>query len=102
MRDLRRESGHWRCTNQCLLRANSGHLGHKRTWSDLFNDLVCKREQRRRESYAERFGGLEVEDQLDLGRLLDRKVRRLDASENSASENADPMIGVGEAIAVAH
>jgi hypothetical protein len=63
-----------------------------RTWSDLFNHLVCKRNQCRRESQAERFGGLEVEDQLDFGRLLDRKVGRFDASENSAGENADPMI----------
>ena len=38
---------------------------------------------------AERLGGLEVDDQLDFCRLLDRQVGRLLALEDAAGVNAD-------------
>jgi hypothetical protein len=38
----------------------------------LFDDLVGSPEQWQRNSQSERLGGLEVDDELDLRRLLDR------------------------------
>jgi hypothetical protein len=37
-----------------------------------FDHLVGAAEQRQREGEAERLGGLDVDDQLDFGGLLDR------------------------------
>ena len=47
-------------------------------------------EQRRRHGEAERLGGLEVDDQLELGRLLDRQVGGLRALENPADVDCRP------------
>jgi len=52
---------------------------------DLFDHLVGATEQREREGDAKRPGGLEINDQLDLGGLLDRQLSRLLAIENAAS-----------------
>jgi hypothetical protein len=38
----------------------------------LLNHLVRADEQRLRDGDVERFGGLEVDDEIELGRLLDR------------------------------
>src|SRR5215471_14101731 len=45
-------------------------------------DLICPCQHRRRDGQAERFGGLEVDDQLDLRRLLDREVAWLRTLED--------------------
>src|SRR5262249_9941329 len=52
-------------------------LGQKRTHAaqqkrSLFDHLIGAPEERQRDCEAERRGGLEVQDQLDLGRLLHR------------------------------
>ena len=46
-----------------------------RTWALLFNYFVGTREHCGRNFEAERLGGLEIDDQLEPGRLLDRQGR---------------------------
>src|SRR5215468_4820530 len=48
----------------------------------LLDDLVRPRQHRRRDREAERLGGLEVDHQLELRRLLDRKVSGLGTLED--------------------
>src|SRR5437764_11539271 len=48
----------------------------------LLDDLVGPLEQRLRDGEPERFGGLEVDDQLELGGLLDGKIAGLRALED--------------------
>ena len=48
----------------------------------LFDDLIRPQQQRRRDGEAERLGDLEVDDQLELRRLLYGQVGRLCALEN--------------------
>ena len=45
----------------------------------LFDHLVGEREQRRRDLESECPGGLEVDDELELGGLLHRQIGRLGA-----------------------
>src|SRR5262249_55717696 len=58
----------------------------------LLDHLVGEREQPVRNLEAERFGGLEVEHQLELGRLHDRQVRWFFALENSS--HIDPALAI--------
>ncbi len=50
-----------------------------RTWALLFNCFVGAREHCGRNFEAERLGGLEIDDQLEPGRLFDRQVGRFGA-----------------------
>ena len=62
--------------------------------ASLFDHLVGAAEQRERERDAERFRGLEVDDKLDLYRLIDGQLGRLLALEHSRGVDANLAIGV--------
>jgi hypothetical protein len=53
-----------------------------------FDDLVGGGEQQGRDSQAERVGGLEIDDQLECRRLLDRQIGWLGAAEDLSGVNA--------------
>jgi hypothetical protein len=55
----------------------------------LFDDLVGAGEDRGRHGQAERLGGLEIDDQLECGWLLDRQIRELLALEDPSGVNAE-------------
>ena len=48
----------------------------------LFDHLVGDRKYTRRNSQGERLGGLEIDDQLELGWLLDREIAGLRTTQN--------------------
>ena len=50
---------------------------------------------------AERPGGAEIDDKLELGRAVDWYVRRLGAFEEAANEISGASIGVGHTVAIA-
>jgi hypothetical protein len=49
----------------------------------LFDHLVGAREQRRRNFDAQRLRRLQVDDQFEFGRLLNRQISRLGTFENA-------------------
>src|SRR5262245_43997832 len=78
-----------RCSNQAWMRG-------------LLDHLVGAAQQRERNGDAERLGGLEVDDQLDLSGLLNRQLGRLLAFEDAASVEARLTIQVDKVGTVAH
>jgi hypothetical protein len=66
-----------------------------------FDHLVGAGEERRRDREAEGFGRLQVDRELELRRLLNRKVGRIAASENAidVGRAATPEIGTVGGIA---
>jgi hypothetical protein len=61
--------------------------GPKPTLACLFDSHVDTSKQRLRHIKTQRFGGLEVEDQLDLRRPFDRKVSGFRALQNVVNEH---------------
>jgi hypothetical protein len=53
----------------------------------LLDHLVSAGEQRRWHGDAKRLRGLQIDDQLELGRLLDRQVGRLRSPEYLVNES---------------
>src|SRR6516165_12668600 len=70
------ESGHWNPTVRCPLSAKSRH------WLGSLDHLVGKLLELCGHLEAQSFSGLQIDDQLEFGRLLDRQFRRLGALEN--------------------
>jgi hypothetical protein len=72
-----------------------------RAQNPLLDHLVGAHQEGLGNGQAERLGGFHVDDQLDLGRLFDRKVRRFGAPENfvdvvtGAAEQIDKIRSVG-------
>src|SRR5437870_1260698 len=66
-----------------------------------FDDLVGELQDRLRHREAERLCGLEIDDQLESGRLLDRQIGGLGALEDLSSVSADQAIGSSEAGSIA-
>src|SRR5262249_58524564 len=76
--------------------------GQKRISCHLFNQLIRSPDERIWDGNAECFGSLEIDNQLDFDRLLDRQVRGLLATENFASVEAQLAVRICETGSVAH
>src|SRR5258707_5160925 len=82
------------------------HLGHEETHAPqqtaaLLYDLVGLGEECRWNINAERLGGLEVDDQLEGRRLLDRQIGGLGALEDLSHVSTDQAKGRSEAWSIA-
>jgi hypothetical protein len=74
-----------------LARQRSAITGREqmRQIEPLFDHLIGAADKRQRHGDAERLGRLEVDDQLELGSVLDRQVGRLVTLENAAGVDPD-------------
>src|SRR6516225_7673067 len=66
------------------------------------NNLDCRGQQRLRDGEAERLGGFEVDDQVELGWLLDRQASCPLAFENAARKEAQLVEHIRETGPVAY
>jgi hypothetical protein len=71
------------------------------TWRELLDHLVGATEDRRRNGEAEGLGCVQIDDQFENGRLLDRQVGGLGALEDRSGINADLSIGRRKARVIA-
>src|SRR5262245_28524896 len=85
----------------CPLRAKSDRMRRSKK-AQLFDPLVGEQLNRVGHLQAERLRGLQVDDELELGRLQYRQLGGLAALEDDAGINADLTEHVCDAGAVAH
>src|SRR5262245_102421 len=76
------ESGSRSVRLRCRTSANSGYEQSQQIFSRLFYDFVGDGEQRRRNGETECVRGLQVQEQLELGRLLHWKISRFRPLKN--------------------
>ena len=67
----------------------------------LFDHLIGQRKHRWRNLETKDLGGLEIDDKFEFGRLHDRQIGRLFASEDFAGINTALMDSLDKACAVA-
>src|ERR1051325_4630983 len=68
----------------------------------LFDNPIRPEQQRRRDGEAERLGGLEVDDELELRRLLDGEISGLCAFENFSNVTGDAVQLIEKVRAIRH
>src|SRR5438128_7777104 len=72
-----------------------------RAWKSL-NDLIRPPQQRLRNRQPERLGGLEVDDQLELGWLLDGEIGGSRALQDLVDIDGTASVEIGRIRGVAH
>jgi len=72
-------------------RREQGHQKGRPAAASL-DRLIRPQQQRRRNREAERLRGLEVDDQLELGGLLDGKISRLGALQDPVDVSGGPVV----------
>src|SRR6516225_9525097 len=82
----------------CCRASSAGRAG---AWGSL-DDLVGAANERERDREPERLCGLEVDDQLDFHRLLNRQVTQFGTFENSPCVDAHLPIGISKVRSIAH
>jgi hypothetical protein len=84
----RRESGRGRTGRREVEQDQAGVRGNSpfSAWSRSLYDLIGAAEDRSRDRQAERPGSLEIDDKLEIGRLLDRQIGRLGALEDLSDD----------------
>jgi hypothetical protein len=68
----------------------------------LFDHQVGAPKQRKRYGKAERLGGFQIDDQLDLGGLLNWKIAWLFTLENTGGVSSEQTVRLCEIGAIAH
>src|SRR5215475_15867401 len=74
-------------------------LGHR---ARLFDHLVGEREQHRRNRQAERLGGLQIDDEIEFNRLLDRQIGRLRSAQNPVNITSGAPELVNKVYSIGH
>src|SRR5437867_11190889 len=77
-------------------------MGSVREHVSLLDDLIRPCQHRRRDGDAESFRGLQVDDKLELARLLDREVGRLRALQYPVHVKGDPSVLIPHVYSVRH
>ena len=68
----------------------------------LLYDLIRPQQHGPWDRQPERLGGLEIDDQLELRRLLDRQVARLGTPQDPVDVRRRPTLQVGEVAPIGH
>src|SRR5512132_2329657 len=80
--------------------ASKGRAGLTLEPFSWMNDLIRPPQQRWRDGQAEGFGGLEVDDKLELRWLLDRQIAWLGALEDFVNKHGCAATHVGPILAI--